>query len=636
MLAGGPHSRSLGSRRPPVRRGLRALPVALAAALAVLSGGAACARVGDAGEASWTLCLYLCGSDLESRHAEGTRTLNALLKADIPSDVRVLVQTGGARAWRIEGIDTGAIQRFEVRDGELELLESLDAASMGSGDTLGGFLAFCADEAPSERAAVVLWNHGGGPLGGVCFDENEGYDSLGIDELEAALAAGAEARGGVPYDIAGMDACLMGSAEVAGALAGEARYLVASEELEPGEGWDYEALVDALAEGPALDTEDVAASICDAFWGRCERFGTEASATLSAIDLSAMDVVGEALDAAIDVYADADEPKRALSALADGARAAEAFGADEEEGSAPMNLVDLIGFARANAGDAGAAGEAFSALAEAADNAVVHRVAGPATADAFGLSFYYPVSFDADELGVYAALTPFEGYASGLSRMYAGGSAYVELSDAGSIEDGVFYARVDQASRYDLYDLSLVVRRIDGTPFMCEGIDIIDDWEALRFGAELPADCIALDGMPLDSHVVDAGYDEGYIVYTAPVTVNGEPANIRFAWIWDGEVVEDDLGPKETGPFQILGIWDGIDRVTGLSDRYLGSFEKGDVVCALSSETLEPRGDEIVVGADAPGLDEVPLEEGAYECWFEFTDVYGGVTTSAKATYTIG
>lgn len=200
----------------------------------------------------------------------------------------------------------------------------------------------------------------------------------------------------------------------------------------------------------------------------------------------------------------------------------------------------------------------------------------------------------------------------------------------------MLYARAEQGSRYDLYDLSLVVRRIDGTPFMCEDIDIIDDWEALRFGAELPADCIALDGMPLDSHVVDAGYDEGYIVYTAPVTVNGEPANIRFAWIWDGEVVEDDLGPKETGHFQILGIWDGIDRVTGLSDRYLGSFEKGDVVCALSSETLEPRGDEIVVGADAPGLDEVPLEEGAYECWFEFTDVYGGVTTSAKATYTIG
>lgn len=635
MLAGGPHNRSLGSRRPPVRRGLRALPVALAAALAVLSGGAACARVGDAGEASWTLCLYLCGSDLESRHAEGTRTLNALLKADVPSDVRVLVQTGGARAWRIEGIDAGAIQRSEVRDGELELLESLDAASMGSGDTLGGFLAFCADEAPSERAAVVLWNHGGGPLGGVCFDENEGYDSLGIDELEAALAAGAEARGGVPYDIAGMDACLMGSAEVAGALAGEARYLVASEELEPGEGWDYEALVDALAEGPALDTEDVAASICDAFWDRCERFGTEASATLSAIDLSAMDVVGEALDAAIDVYADADEPKRALSALADGARAAEAFGADEEEGSAPMNLVDLIGFARANAGDAGAAGEAFSALAEAADNAVVHRVAGPATADAFGLSFYYPVSFDADELGAYAALTPFEGYVSGLSRMYAGGSAYVELSDAGSIEDGVFYARVDQASRYDLYDLSLVVRRADGTAFMSEDIDIIDDWDGLRFGAELPRACVTLGGMPLDSYV-EPGYNGDYIVYTAPVTVNGESANIRFAWIWDGEVVEDDLGPKETGPFQILGIWDGIDRVTGLSDRYLGSFEKGDVVCALSSETLEPRGDEIVVGADAPGLDEVPLEEGAYECWFEFTDVYGGVTTSAKATYTIG
>lgn len=607
------------------------LTLVLAAGPFALTGCAG-APVATSTESSWTFSLYLCGSDLESRHAEATRTLRELLKADIPSDVRVLVQTGGAASWRTDGVDADAVQRFEVRDGKLELLETLDAVSMGSGDTLADFLAFSAKEAPSERAAVVLWNHGGGPVGGVCYDENEGYDSLGLDELEGAFAAGADARGGAAYDIVGMDACLMGSAEVAATLAGEASYLVASEELEPGEGWDYGALVDALAAGDELETVDVAASICDAYWERCERFETEASATLAAIDLTAMDAVGKALDAAIDVYADADEPKRALSTLADGARAAEAFGADDEEGSAPMNLVDLIGFAQANAGDAGAAGEAFSALAEAADNAVVHRVAGPATADAFGLSFYYPVSFDADELGAYAALTPFEGYASGLSRMYAGGSAYVELSDAGSIEDGVFYAGVDQASRYDLYDLSLVVRRADGTAFMSEDIDIIDDWDGLRFGAELPRACVTLGGMRLDSYV-EPGYNADYIVYTAPITVNGEAANLRYAWIWD----EAGLEPGDEGPghLEIIGIWNGVDRVTGLSARYLGTFEEGDVVCALSSETGEERG-QITVGSSQPALVEEGLEPGSYECWFEFTDVYGGVTTSAKATYTIG
>lgn len=607
------------------------LTLVLAAGPFALTGCAG-APAATSTESSWTFSLYLCGSDLESRHAEATRTLRELLKADIPSDVRVLVQTGGAASWRTEGIDAGALQRFEVRDGKLELLETLEPASMGSGETLADFLAFSAREAPSERAAVVLWNHGGGPVGGVCYDENEGYDSLGLDELEGAFAAGADARGGAAYDIVGMDACLMGSAEVAATLAGEASYLVASEELEPGEGWDYGALVDALAAGDELETVDVAASICDAYWERCERFETEASATLAAIDLTAMDAVGKALDAAIDVYADADEPKRALSALADGARAAEAFGADEEEGSAPMNLVDLIGFARANAGDAGATGEAFSVLAEAADNAVVHRVAGSATADAFGLSFYYPVSFDADELGTYTALTPFEGYASGLSRMYAGGSAYVELADAGSIEDGVFYAGVDQASRYDLYDLSLVVRRADGTAFMSEDIDIIDDWDGLRFGAELPRACVTLGGMPLDSYV-EPGYNGDYIVYMAPITVNGEAANLRYAWIWDEAGLEP--GDEGSGHLEIIGIWNGVDRVTGLSTRYLGTFEEGDVVCALSSETGEERG-QITVGSSQPALAEEELEPGSYECWFEFTDVYGGVTASAKATYTIG
>ena len=44
--------------------------------------------------------------------------------ADIPSDVRVLVRTGGADSWRTDGVDADAVQRFEVRDGMLELLET--------------------------------------------------------------------------------------------------------------------------------------------------------------------------------------------------------------------------------------------------------------------------------------------------------------------------------------------------------------------------------------------------------------------------------------------------------------------------------------------------------------------------------
>ncbi len=48
----------------------------------------------------------------------------------------------------------------------------------------------------------------------------------------------------------------------------------------------------------------------------------------------------------------------------------------------------------------------------------------------------------------------------------------------------------------------------------------------------------------------------------------------------------------------------------------------------------EERG-QITVGASQPVLAEKDLEPGTCECWFEFTDVYGGVTTSATAAYTI-
>lgn len=48
----------------------------------------------------------------------------------------------------------------------------------------------------------------------------------------------------------------------------------------------------------------------------------------------------------------------------------------------------------------------------------------------------------------------------------------------------------------------------------------------------------------------------------------------------------------------------------------------------------EERG-RITVGASQPVLAEKDLDPGTYECWLEFIDVYGGITTSAKSAYTI-
>lgn len=67
---------------------------------------------------------------------------------------------------------------------------------------------------------------------------------------------------GVTYkmDIIGYDACLMSMYEIAAAMAPYGRYLLGSEILEPGQGWDYSATGNMTAmagAGQALGPVDV-------------------------------------------------------------------------------------------------------------------------------------------------------------------------------------------------------------------------------------------------------------------------------------------------------------------------------------------------------------------------------------------
>lgn len=47
-------------------------------------------------KATWTLCLYLCGSNLETKQGWASKTLKELRSSDVPDNVNVVVQAGGA------------------------------------------------------------------------------------------------------------------------------------------------------------------------------------------------------------------------------------------------------------------------------------------------------------------------------------------------------------------------------------------------------------------------------------------------------------------------------------------------------------------------------------------------------------
>lgn len=45
----------------------------------------------------WTICLYVCGTDLEEKGSFATQNILQMIATDIPENVKLLVMTGGTR-----------------------------------------------------------------------------------------------------------------------------------------------------------------------------------------------------------------------------------------------------------------------------------------------------------------------------------------------------------------------------------------------------------------------------------------------------------------------------------------------------------------------------------------------------------
>jgi hypothetical protein len=91
-------------------------------------------------------------------------------------------------------------------------------------------------------------------------------------------------------DVIGFDACLMSMYETSALLSPYARYLYASEMLEPGHGWSYKAfgLMTALASNGTNITPSLLAEIwTQSYFGLGAQLGTT-GLTMTLVDLARM------------------------------------------------------------------------------------------------------------------------------------------------------------------------------------------------------------------------------------------------------------------------------------------------------------------------------------------------------------
>lgn len=235
-----------------------------------------------------TLLVYMMGTNLESEDGSASGNIKEMQSVTPNPLVNVVLTTGAAEkdGWR-------TVQRKRVQGTRIEPLADLGQIDMGSEATLRDFVTWGMQTYPAKRTILFLWDHGGGPNHGVGSDPFTG-NSLSLDKIRSALASATQAAG-QKLALVGFDTCLMGCVEVAQALAPYADYLVASEELEPGSGQDWAALVRHLTTKPADTTESFGRTIVDAFVAKQTAEDPTADFTLSLTDLSRMNELSAAL-----------------------------------------------------------------------------------------------------------------------------------------------------------------------------------------------------------------------------------------------------------------------------------------------------------------------------------------------------
>ena len=616
-------------------------------------------------DGSWTIFVYLCGANLESEGGGATNDMQQMLDANTKENIKFIVQTGGANEWQNDMTDADHFGRFEICNGEAALVDEQPAGDMGDPKSLSDFLKWGVETYPAQNMGLVFWNHGGGSISGVCFDETHDDSSLSLRDIDEALLSINDMLSR-NFEFVAFDACLMSTFETANIIASHAYYMYASEESVPGTGLDYTAIGRYINEHPTADGAQIGQVVADSYYEMCvSEAGDGDTPTMSVIDLSKLDDVVVSFNAFSRDLLNTIEETDKLDEVIRSALGAERFGGNNASVGF-TNMVDLGGLVDS----CSEYSENADTVKKALKNAVSYSVNGPVHADASGLTVYYPIciqgSSELKKFGqiavspYYLAFVDIIAYAAAnagdisayddsqlltawTSHSYVGSdywSYYDESHETGASplitftaepaldstgsfgftlsEDGIQNASSAEAFVYeyledagDIIDLGL-------------SADFNADWETGEISDNFDGYWFSLpDGQNLA--VYDYTQSDGYDVYSAPIELNGEETNLIFTHDYNNDTIT------------INGIWDGIDD-NGMSER-MAQLQPGDKITPRydSYAVADPKEKDKYVGvpytyADGDEIQFALMPDGVYLYGFVINDLYGDyyITTMAK------
>ncbi len=629
----------------------------------------------------WTVMLYMCGSDLESRHGLGTYNLNDIMdmwfpeKTTVATDdgvalenwrtgrVNVVAQTGGARAWhglepdedgRTLGVDiaTDRLQRYAFKLAYEEeahgyvpgmsLADEQPLSSMGDPGTLSDFIQWVGREYPAKKYALVLWDHGGGSRTGLFVDELFDNDILYLHELGRALA-----DGGLSFELVAIDACLMCSLETARTLAPYANFMVASEEVAAGYGSAFADWLVEIGRNPGCNGDEVGCEFCDATQRKYDLRGNtleETQLTFAVIDLSCVDAVAEGFDRLFEFAGLLYEqlPAR-FNVFCNLIRNSESYGM----GGADM--LDLGSFLYDRDTMTLLDPDIRNPLAGALEEAVYYTVKGSGRSGSKGLSFCFAPDLAPEEMDQFA--------------LNCRSAPYLALLDAVNEEwtapDWVYEEarRLEPLESFDAYDFEWASDTRDGLPALRvvrrgAGIrdcryrmyrldedtgklcllgetNVLADWDEAGnalYVLDTPATWPAVEGELCSVELIDDS--DGVYLYNAPIQLGDARTNLRLRATRDF----DEAAQVWRYSYETLGLWDGYDEDTRMPGRAVTSLYQVQgrefemlYPCCDADGTLDgdyQSGDTLTM---IRGLEIVstPLPEGTYYVCFCVRDIFG-------------
>lgn len=576
---------------------------------------------------TWTVMVYMCGGKEENQSGVYSDKLREMMRVSYPENVKVVVQTGGSQSWDMKGVYSDYLQRFEVYKDKLYLADQTVPADMGNFRTLESFLRWGKENYKANHYMLILAGEGGGGMYGMCYDDlNEG-SGLSLEEISYAMSLDGES-----FDIVGLDTPLMGSIETAASLSTYAQYLVASQDIQSADGWDYEGFLKYLCDNPSAPAEDICRMMCNTYYNKCERNGTDADAAMSVTDMSKISTLNQAFNGMIGdmlTFTDSVENFSVISKTMDtvhiygGASADEGFSNLIDIGDTAMKMQPYTG----NTADV---------LIEALNEAVVYRVCGAREQNSAGLGVYYPLNINNDELQMYMKLAPGVKYKEFL-RKYC---IKCNVTDDAMTQDYTFsgawqeYDSGMQALEYmtilngNSYELNIagnmnmfknVVINVYKSDKSGGGYAYLGSYDRLNENWEMGIFQDSFDGEMLRLYSKNASpslirqYNE-YDLYSVPVLLNGVRKNVRIAYY------------RENGKYKVLGAWPYIEngRVTGRIEK-IGFFD--DVCPLLRIYDENHQVTEYIADGSARrlmrGADQAEADSGSYIFEYEMTDIYG-------------